>query len=98
MVVRRLRLKARNWLLLSLTVVIAAAFAAFVFPPAPVAVAAPKPQSYWSVDDVQPGMKGYGRTVMHGTKIENFDAEVLGVLKNTSCPGSTSTRPASSPA
>jgi hypothetical protein len=29
-------------------------------------------------------MKGIGRTVMHGTKVESFDAEVLGVLKNTS--------------
>src|SRR5436309_793889 len=29
-------------------------------------------------------MKGQGRTVMRGTKIENFDVEVLGVLKNTS--------------
>jgi hypothetical protein len=29
-------------------------------------------------------MRGQGRTVMHGTKIETFDAEVLGVLKNTS--------------
>jgi hypothetical protein len=36
------------------------------------------------VDDVRPGMKGTGRTVMKGTKIETFDAEVLGVLKNTS--------------
>ena len=30
------------------------------------------------------GMRGVGRTVMRGTKIEPFDAEVLGVLKNTS--------------
>jgi hypothetical protein len=29
-------------------------------------------------------MKGQGRTVMKGTKIEAFDAEILGVLKNTS--------------
>jgi hypothetical protein len=29
-------------------------------------------------------MKGIGRTVMKGTKIETFQAEVLGVLKNTS--------------
>jgi hypothetical protein len=49
--------------------------------PAP---AAPKPDSYWQVDDVHPGMKGQGRTVMKGTKIETFDAEVLGVLKNSS--------------
>ncbi len=44
----------------------------------------PKPGSYWQVDDVRPGMKGQGRTVMKGTKVESFDAEVLGVMKNTS--------------
>jgi hypothetical protein len=48
------------------------------------ALAAPKPDSYWQVDDIRPGMKGIGRTVMKGTKVETFDAEVLGVLKNTS--------------
>jgi hypothetical protein len=47
-------------------------------------LAAPKPGTYWQVDDVRTGMKGYGRTVMKGTRIETFDAEVLGVLKNTS--------------
>src|SRR4051812_38738773 len=46
--------------------------------------AGPRPESYWQVDDVRPGMKGYGRTVMKGTKVETFQAEVLGVLKNTS--------------
>ncbi len=46
--------------------------------------AVPKPESYWQVDDIRPGMKGIGRTVMKGTKVETFDAEVLGVLKNTS--------------
>src|SRR5262245_61330505 len=44
----------------------------------------PKPNSYWKVDDIRPGMKGQGRTVIKGTKIETFQAEVLGVLKNTS--------------
>ncbi|HWG46047.1 MAG TPA: SpoIVB peptidase S55 domain-containing protein [Gemmataceae bacterium] len=48
------------------------------------ALAAPKPDSYWQVDDIRAGMKGVGRTVMKGTKIETFQAEVLGVLKNTS--------------
>src|SRR5713101_6275038 len=46
--------------------------------------AGPIPTPYWQVDDVRPGMKGFGRTVMHGTKVETFSAEVLGVLKNTS--------------
>ncbi|HLW68665.1 MAG TPA: SpoIVB peptidase S55 domain-containing protein [Gemmataceae bacterium] len=45
--------------------------------------AAPDPKTYWNVDELRPGMKGYGLTVMKGTKIEKFDAEVLGVLKNT---------------
>jgi hypothetical protein len=44
----------------------------------------PKPDSYWNVDDVRPGMKGTGRTVMKGTRVEDFDVEVLGVMKNTS--------------
>jgi hypothetical protein len=43
-----------------------------------------KPEAFWQVDDVRAGMKGQGRTVIKGTKIETFDAEVLGVLKNTS--------------
>ena len=38
----------------------------------------------WQVDDVRCGMKGFGRTVMKGTKVETFQAEVIGVLKNTS--------------
>src|SRR5258706_13649801 len=29
-------------------------------------------------------MKGHGRTVMKGTKVETFQVEILGVLKNTS--------------
>src|SRR5207244_1280988 len=48
------------------------------------APAGPRPESYWNVDELQPGMRGYGRTVMRGTKVETFTAEVLGVLKNTS--------------
>ena len=47
-------------------------------------LAGPKPDSYWQVDDVHAGMKGVGRTVMRGVKVEEFQAEVLGVLKNTS--------------
>ena len=42
----------------------------------------PDPKSYWDVKDVRPGMKGVGRTVMVGTKLEEFRAEVLGVMKD----------------
>jgi hypothetical protein len=34
------------------------------------------------VDDVQPGMKGVGRTVFEGVAIQEFQVEILGVLKN----------------
>jgi len=33
------------------------------------------------VKDVKTGMKGYGKTVFQGTKIETFNVEVLGILK-----------------
>lgn len=33
-------------------------------------------------DEVQRGMKGIGKTVFEGMKIEEFDVEILGVLKN----------------
>jgi len=45
---------------------------------------APKDEKYWRVEDIRAGMKGFGRTVIKGTKVESFQAEVLGVLKNTS--------------
>ena len=32
--------------------------------------------------EIQPGMKGIGRTVFDGTKIEEFQVEILGVLEN----------------
>jgi hypothetical protein len=34
------------------------------------------------LDQVQPGMKGIGRTVFEGTKIEDFQVEIIGVLEN----------------
>src|SRR5262245_18740990 len=35
-----------------------------------------------SIDEVRPGMRGIGKTVFQGTTIEQFDVEVLGVLRN----------------
>lgn len=51
--------------------------------PVPAPRIGPRPGTYWLVEDVRRGMKGVGKTVMKGTKIESFDAEVLGVLKNS---------------
>ena len=44
----------------------------------------PDPKSYWDIRDIRPGMKGVGRTVMLGTKLEEFEAEVLGVMGDVS--------------
>jgi hypothetical protein len=44
----------------------------------------PDPKTYWDVKDLRPGMKGVGRTVMVGTKLEEFGAEVLGVMRDVS--------------
>jgi hypothetical protein len=43
-----------------------------------------EPPPLMPIDDIQPGMKGIGKTVFAGTKIETFDVEILGVLKNQS--------------
>ncbi len=42
----------------------------------------PDPKTYWDVRDIRPGMKGVGKTVMRGTKLEEFEAEVLGVMRD----------------
>src|SRR4051812_38256043 len=44
----------------------------------------PDSKMYWDVNDLRPGMKGTGQTVMVGTKLEVFGAEVLGVMKGVS--------------
>ena len=44
----------------------------------------PDPETYWDVKDIRPGMKGKGQTVMVGTKLEEFGAEVLGVMQDVS--------------
>ena len=34
------------------------------------------------LDEVRPGMVGVGRTVFHGTELEDFKVHVLGVMRN----------------
>jgi hypothetical protein len=42
----------------------------------------PRNTRFMSVDEIRPGMKGVGRTVFEGTVIQEFQAEIMGVLKN----------------
>ncbi len=51
---------------------------------ASVSHAEPDPKTYWDVAEVRTGMKGFGRTVMVGTKLEEFHVEVLGVMRDVS--------------
>lgn len=39
------------------------------------------PKEMMGVDEIFPGMQGYGKTVYEGTKVETFDIEVIGVLR-----------------
>ena len=56
-----------------------------IFGVLPLTVKAAEPLApYWNADDLKIGQHGYGLTVMKGIKLERFEAEVLGVLKNTS--------------
>jgi hypothetical protein len=50
----------------------------------PQARSGPVPVAYWNVDDLRPGMKGFGQSVFKGDRLEKFQAEVLGVLKSVS--------------
>src|SRR5262245_59697108 len=44
----------------------------------------PQPTAVWRVEELRRGMKGHGRTVLQGTRLESFQVEILGILKNTS--------------
>ncbi|MBZ5514430.1 MAG: hypothetical protein LAN62_06235 [Acidobacteriia bacterium] len=41
---------------------------------------------FFPVDQIRPGLKGVGKTVFEGDKIEEFQVEFLGVLKNATAP------------
>ena len=49
---------------------------------------ASRAELYMPVKDIQRGMKGVGRTVFQGTRIDTFGVEVLGVLRNVFGPKS----------
>lgn len=51
-------------------------------PPADLTIAPAEPTPTMGVDEVRIGMKGYGLTVFHGTKIEPFPVEVVSVVSN----------------
>src|SRR5215217_7867702 len=73
-------LHRRSPALLALT----AGFLLPLLPSSASSASVPRSTPVWRVDDVRPGLKGFGRTVLKGTKLETFQVEVLGVLKNTS--------------
>ncbi|MCY4187031.1 MAG: hypothetical protein OXD30_00950 [Bryobacterales bacterium] len=46
-------------------------------------------QDFMPLEEIRAGQRGVGRTVFAGTEIEEFDVEILGVLKNFSGPRSS---------
>ena len=46
------------------------------------AQSAGQPAGFMDIDDVRPGMQGYGLTVFQDARIDTFDVEVIGVIKN----------------
>ncbi|OQY99363.1 MAG: hypothetical protein B6D35_09290 [Candidatus Brocadia sp. UTAMX2] len=63
----------------SFLVVFFGVFSSFVFPGKPFLFSA---ETIMNVDEIVPGMKGYGKTVFTGDRIEIFNVEVLGILRN----------------
>ncbi len=43
---------------------------------------APGPAAFLPLEDIRPGMQGTARTVFEGDRLEEFNVEILGVLKN----------------
>src|ERR687896_201561 len=48
------------------------------------AAATAGPLAVLPLEDVRPGMKGVGRTVFEGSRIDEFQVEIIGVLENVS--------------
>ncbi len=46
-------------------------------------VSAEKENEFLSIEDIHPGMKGIGKTVFTGTKIEEFEVEVIDIIQGT---------------
>jgi hypothetical protein len=59
-----------------------AALPIFAFGVVSVCIAAEAPTAFFRIRDVKPGLHGVGRTVFNGDRIEEFQAEILGVLEN----------------
>lgn len=45
-------------------------------------VATAQSPDFLSLDQIKPGMKGFGKTIFRGVQVEEFGVEVLGVLEN----------------
>jgi len=52
----------------------------------PFAAQAQSNTQFFPLSDVRPGLKGVGRTILQGDKIQEFQVELIGVLKNVLAP------------
>jgi len=61
-------------------------FAAIIAVVACWVISLPAATRYMPVDEIRPGMAGIGRTVFEGSKVDEFRAHILGVLRNVAGP------------
>ena len=60
---------------------------ALVLTAALAAPSAPAAEGFMPLSEVRPGMRGVGRTVFEGARVDEFDVTILGVLENAVGPG-----------
>ena len=68
-------MRVRTWLVALMTLLVLAPF-----------LPSQDDVQFFPLSQVQPGLKGIGRTVFEGDKVEEFQVEFLGVLKNALAP------------
>ncbi|MCX8052597.1 MAG: hypothetical protein N3B12_02225, partial [Armatimonadetes bacterium] len=71
----------RSTLFITALIVLSVLLAQLTVPAATPGVSLEDAKRIMPVSQVKRGMRGYGLTVFHGTNIEKFDVEVLGVIK-----------------
>jgi hypothetical protein len=83
----RLKTCPHNWELVSKTMSLRKTLVAFTLVLALVPLAwCQNNTELFPLTDIKPGLKGVGRTIFQGEQIEEFQVEILGVLKNVLAP------------
>ncbi|MGZ5427796.1 MAG: SpoIVB peptidase S55 domain-containing protein, partial [Thermoanaerobaculia bacterium] len=75
--------RSKRWSLRAAVLAVLAVLALLAASQAGLAPAASLPADTLPLSAIRTGMKGYGLTVLHGSRVERFDVEVLGIVPNS---------------